>query len=525
MKYPKIAWAVAALGLLQLASGCEINETLEGQLRADQVANDGAAALLTGAYNSQRNPIQGHVDVFALQEVSTDARIMPTRGPDWDDNGKWRALFNHSWDANNERIRTTYTGLNGIIYATTDLLRFSPTVQQQAEARFLRAWASYLVLDLYDQVLYREPGEELSKLARVRKGTEALNFIVSEITAVQRDLPDAPASRGTKDAARALLMKCYLNKGVYANRAAPTFAAADMNQVITLADEIIASNRYSFTANYFDNFSPDNTAIGRENIYTQANERGNAGPTRDLWKFVSHYALNPVNGYNGPATTAAFYDLFEATDKRRGQAYTSSAVTDSSRNPGNRINVGFLIGQQYALSNDKPLKTRGGSPLIFTKDINLFETGADLEAKGIRPIKYPVDYASEKEGGNGCDNDHVTFRLADVLLMKAEAIMRGGTATSAGTFGATALALVNGLRTHPSRGASALPAPLTLDNLIDERGRELYSESWRRQDLIRFGKFLAARKDKPVSPATRLIYPIPQTQVDVNSNIIQNPGY
>ena len=521
MKYPKIAWATAALGLLQLVSSCEINETLEGQLRADQVTNDGAGALLAGAYNSQRDPIQGHVSVFALQEVSTDARIMPTRGPDWDDNGKWRALFNHTWDPNNERVRETYTQLNGIIYATTDLLRFAPTTQQQAEARFLRAWASYLVLDLYDQVLYREPGEELSKLSRVRKGVEAYNFIVSEITAVQKDLPDAPVSRGTKDAARVLLMKCYLNKGVYANRAAPTFAAADMNLVISLADEIINSNRYSFTANYFDNFAPNNTSIGRENIFTEENTFGNAGPTRDLWKFVSHYNMRPVDGYNGPATTAEFYDLFEATDKRRGQAYD---VAGGPANPGRRINVGFLIGQQYNLTTDAPLTIRNGAPLAFTKDINLFETGADLEAKGIRPIKYPVDYVSEGKGGNGCENDHVSFRLADVLLMKAEAILRGGTATSAGSFGATPLAIVNTLRTHPSRGASALTA-LTLDNLIDERGRELYSESWRRQDLIRFGKFLAARKDKPASDPKRLIYPIPQTQVDVNSNITQNPGY
>ena len=521
MKHFKIAWAAAALTLLQGTTSCEMNENLEGQLTQDQIPKGNPSALLQGVYNSQRDPIQGHVSVFALQEVSTDARIMPTRGPDWDDNGKWRALYAHTWDANNERVRETYTQLNGIIYAATDLLRFNPTVPQQAEARFLRAWASFLVLDLYDQVLYREPGESLSELARVRKGTAALDFIVSEITAVQGALPDGPAGRANKDAARVLLMKCALNKGVFANRAAPTFAAADMNQVIKLADEIISSGKYTLTANYYDNFAPNNTAIGRENIFTQENTFGNSGATRDLWKFVSHYNMRPVDGYNGPATTAAFYDLFEATDKRRGMAYD---VAGGPANPGRRINVGFLIGQQYNLTTDAPLITRGGAPLAFTKDINLFETGADLEAKGIRPIKYPVDYASEAKGGNGAENDHVSYRLADVLLMKAEAILRGGTATSAGSFGATPLAIVNSLRTHPSRTASVLPA-LTLDVLLDERGRELYSESWRRQDMIRFGKFLAARKDKPVSAAKYLIYPIPQTQVDVNSNLKQNPGY
>ncbi|HEX8424705.1 RagB/SusD family nutrient uptake outer membrane protein [Hymenobacter sp.] len=521
MRYSKIAGAAAVLALLQVATSCELTETLEGQLTEDQVRRGELSSLLQGVYNSQRDPIQGQVSVFALQEVSTDARIMPTRGPDWDDNGKWRQLFNHTWDPNNERVRETYTQLNGIIYASTDLLRFSPTTQQQAEARFLRAWAMFLALDLYDQVLYREPGESLSLLSRVRKGTEALTYIVSEITAVRADLPDGPAGRANKDAARVLLMKCYLNKGVYVNRQAPTFAAADMNQVVALADEIINSNRYAFTTNYFDNFAPNNTAIGRENIFTQENTFGNAGPTRDTWKFVSHYNMRPVDGYNGPATTEALYDLFEATDKRRGVAY---ATTGGPANPNGRINVGFLIGQQYNLSTDAPLTTRSGAPLIFTKDINLSETGSDLEAKGVRPVKYPVDYVSEARGGNGCENDHVSFRLADVLLMKAEAILRGGTATSAGTYGATPLAIVNSLRTHPSRGASALTS-LTLDVLLDERGRELYGESWRRQDLIRFGKFLQARKDKPQSDAKYLIYPIPQTQVDVNSNITQNPGY
>ncbi|WP_460615351.1 RagB/SusD family nutrient uptake outer membrane protein [Hymenobacter seoulensis] len=521
MRYLKFACATALLGLLQVTSSCELSESLEGQLTQNQIPSGDPAALLQGVYNSQREPIQGHVSVFALQEVSTDARIMPTRGPDWDDNGKWRQLFNHTWDANNERVRETYTQLNGIIYASTDLLRFAPNAQQAAEARFLRAWAMYLVLDLYDQVLYREPGESLSEDARVRKGPEALDYIVSEITAIQGALPEGPAGRANKDAARVLLMKCYLNKGVYANRAAPTFAAADMNLVVRLADEIINSGKYTFTPNYFDNFAPNNGAIGRENIFTQENTYGNSGPVRDLWKFVSHYNMRPVDGYNGPATTAEFYNLFEAGDKRRGVAYD---VSGGPANPSRRINVGFLIGQQYNLATDAPLTTRGGAPLVFTQEINLFETGADLEAKGIRPIKYPVDYVSEARGGNGAENDHVSFRLADVLLMKAEAILRGATATSAGSYGATPLAIVNSLRTHPSRGASALPA-LTLDILLDERGRELYSESWRRQDMIRFGKFLQARKDKPVSEPKRLIYPIPQTQVDVNPNITQNPGY
>jgi hypothetical protein len=201
MKKNSIVRITATLALLQVANSCQLTEDINGNLTADQIPKGNPAALLTGVYNSMRDPIQGSVNVFALQEVSTDERIMPTRGPDWDDNGKWRQLYLHSWDSNNEQIRNTFTGLNGITYAATDLLRFNPTTQQAAEARFIRAWGMFWLLDMFDQVLYREPGEELSQAARLRKGTEALTYIVSEIQAVQKDLPLGPAGKANQDAA------------------------------------------------------------------------------------------------------------------------------------------------------------------------------------------------------------------------------------------------------------------------------------------------------------------------------------
>src|SRR5205809_6195169 len=108
-------------------------------------------------------------------------------------------------------------------------------------------------------------------------------------------------------------------------------------------------------------------------------------------------------------------------------------------------------------------------------------------------------------------------------LMKAEAILRGGTGTVAGTYGNTALAIVNNIRAN--RGATAL-ATVTLDNLLDERGRELYLESWRRQDLIRFGKFLAPFQEKNyTSDAKYLLFAVPNQQLAVNPNLTPNPGY
>ena len=518
----KILSIAATLALLQLANSCQIKEEFPGTV---QVGGGGGstspASLLSGVYTAMRNPFQGATQVFALSEVTTDERLMPTRAGDWDDNGVWRQLHQHTWDANHSQVRDAFNNLNGVVYAATDMLQYKPTLQQQAEARFLRAFAMYWILDLYDQVPYREPGEPVTQLARVRKGADALTYIISEVTAVQNDLPDAPAARATKNAARALLMKCYLNKGVYANRATPTFAAADMNQVITLADQIISSNRYQFATNYFDNFAPDNTNIGTENIFTELNQGGiSSGAQYDLWRFISHYNMSP-GGYNGPTALSDFYDKFGTNDIRRGTVYR---YTNGPTNPGNRQNVGFLIGQQYNLNTDMPLTDRAGAPLAFTREVKIIETDAStLERTGIRPMKYPPDFTNNSAGA--IDNDMVHFRLPDILLMKAEAILRGGTATTAGTFGSTPLALVNSFRTHASRNAGPLTT-VDLNSLLDERGRELYLELWRRQDLVRFGKFLGPIQEGPTSSdAKYLVFPIPNQQIAVNSNYTQNAGY
>ena len=122
-------------------------------------------------------------------------------------------------------------------------------------------------------------------------------------------------------------------------------------------------------------------------------------------------------------------------------------------------------------------------------------------------------------------NELVHLRFADVLLMKAEAIFRGGTGTNVGFYGSTALSIVNAIRTNPSRGVSALTS-LNADSLLDERGRELWWENWRRQDMIRFQKFLNPFEQKAYqSDPHYLIFPIPNQQLAVNPYLQQNPGY
>ena len=518
---------IAGVALTMLASSCtKLEERYNANITNDPStgSSPNVGNLLTGVYNSMRGNFQSQEGVFALWEMTTDELIGPTRGPDWDDNGAWRVLHQHRFDADHVRVRQVFNDLGSTVFQATDLLRYNPSTQQAAEARFIRAMANFMWLDGWDQVPYRESGEGTLNPSNVRKGMDALDYIVSEINAVLPSLPEAganvPKYTATRDAARVLLMKCYLNKAAFQNRAAPPaqHAPADMNQVITLADQIINSGRYSFAANYFDNFAPGNDTIGRENIWTQENIGGNnSGPIRSRWYMVTHYNHNP-GGWNGFSTLADFYNKFEANDVRRGTVYRTAG---SPPNPGNRINIGFLAGQQYNLQTDAALRDRKGNPLAYTSNVDIIEGGNNLEITGIRPYKYAIDWVNVNT--DHWNNDYVYFRLSDVLLMKAEAILRGGTGTVAGTFGSTPLEIVNAIRA--SRGATPL-ATVTLDNLSDERGRELYLESWRRQDLIRFGKFLAPREEKNYqSDPKYLLFPVPSGQIAANPNLNQNPGY
>lgn len=478
---------------------------LQESLREDlpDTESPDPAALLQSAYDAMRLPYQDQSRFWAAQEHTGDAALGPTRGPDWDDNGIWRALHLQNWDADHGFLSSTFSELLQIVFATSNLLEFGPSAQQAAESRFIRAFVVNSVLDGWGQVPYRQDGTSLLDDATVLSAQEAIDLIISEIDAISGDLADSPVNRANKDAAKVLKMKTLLNKGMYLNRENPTFDNGDMADVISMADQIINSGKYSLASNYYDNFAPNNDAISTENIYTAENIGGSSsGNVRSRWYCTLHYNQNP-SGWNGFATIGEFYDSFEDGDIRKGADY--AGTTDVSG-----VTVGFLEGQQFD-QNGTALEDRKGNPLAFTAGVSSVEAGDDLETTGIRVIKYPIDY----NGGDNADNDYVYYRYADVLLMKAEAAMRTGDS-------GTALDIVNEIRA--SRGASTLSS-IDEDGMLAERGRELYWEGHRRTDLLRFGKFLDAWGDKPASSSERLLFPIPSGSLASNPNLVQNPGY
>jgi starch-binding outer membrane protein, SusD/RagB family len=467
----------------------------------------------------QLNQLVSQENWYAMNEHSTDELMGPTRGTDWDDFGTWRKLHLHSWDGAHNQINNVWNGINGAIFQTTLLAEASSaSAQTKAEARFLRAYFSYISCDLFGQVQHRPATAAIADLPNVFKRAEAADFIIAELNAVIPTLPaftTATRSFATKEAAQFLLAKALLNKAVFKqdpnNPAGPfTFAAADMNQVVSLCNSIAANPNLSIANNYWDNFVWDNGTKSSENIFVRKNSDG----INMVWATCmgNHYNM-PPDGWNGFTTLADFYNSFDNGDVRK-----SANITGFTNLTGR--NAGFLIGQQMGPAGKTignavgPLKDRSGNPLIFTPDVSLFFS---TESKGIRTNKYPLNPAEMGGGGWGSQNEFVFMRLSDARLMKAEAILRGGTDTE------TPLAIVNSIRAK--RNAAALTG-VTLTSLLAERGRELYLEGWRRNDLIRFGKFNDPVNERPqASPASRVLFPIPNIALSSNPKLVQNVGY
>ena len=497
IKLSKYIWM---LGALAMVFSISCTDLVVDELDSIVIESDGNQSfqgdpteLLASAYNDL-GAFTDQANIYSLNVHTSDEMIPPTRGVDWGDNGVWRTLHAHTWDPTHAYVLGAWNQLNERAFKCNQILASSPSPAEEAEAKFLRAFFMWHVMDLYGQVPFREVNEGVDVDPRVFTRSEAFDFIEADLMAALPNLPElGPAASNTqasKAAANALLARMYLNKGVYKAASAEgpyEFASGDMTKVVEFADAVKAAG-FSFETDYFDNFSVDATS---EIIFSTS-----SGSPQNRWFMTLHYSQNP-SGWNGFTTLADFYNKFDQADSRIGNYPTP----DGSQFSG--IGRGFLIGQQYDDTGAEVIDSRTQKPLSFTLDVPLAGAATD---KGVRVIKYHPATAG----------DYVLLRYGDVALMKAEAIWRGGSSSE------TALDVVNELRA--ARGASALSS-LDENAMLDERGREMYWEATRRIDLVRFGKFAETWVEKSVAEPFRVLFPIPQQALDSNPNLQQNPGY
>ena len=498
------------------------------------------ASALESLYGDIRGQLASQDLTYALNEVTTDAQIIPTRGADWGDNGRWRKLHQHEWGLEDADIITPFEQWNKNQLAASQILdeRSNSPEDVKLEARFLRAYAMYWILDLYGQVPFRDASLPSTALPEVLSGQAAVDFILSDIDICISGLPSLTANSGDelkrpgKAAARFLKAKILLNKHIFVNQlngGGGSPDASDMAEVISLVDAI-TSDGYMLQQGYFDIFKP--SADSETIWFTESNVQNMIYAPLHL----NSYGLAGGGGWNGFSTLAEYYDLFEGDsennrvetdltpldgqEERRGGvppeglAFTGREFTEdaSGFEFGSNVGFGFLVNQQYDLDGAK-LQDRQGVDLAFTRDFVDASGATNLinnsERTGIRIIKYNPRFGETAL-------HKVQFRYADAYLMKAEAMLRTNQ---------NPLDMVNTLR--EIRRAAPL-ASIDDSELLAERARELYTEGWRRNDLIRFGEYLRAwefKNEGEIGNEKRLLFPIPLPQLLANPNLVQNPGY
>lgn len=462
----------------------------------DNGADGNATEILSALYVNTTSSFDSNDSAYALENITSDLSIPPTRTTgDWADGGKWRNLHTHSWTSSHEEINRAWTSLNRNTFGASEVLFWGGNDQEVAEAKFLRAYAMWQLADLFGVVPIREVDEPVEVNPIILSRQEAMDRVIQDLNDAISTLPSSgPANHNvaTKEAAYALKARVFLNKAVY-DADAPgsyNFSTADMNEVIASADEVTGAG-YTLTDDYYLNWR----ASGTENIFVSVN---------DMFPYWFPYLSSNQGGWNGFSITPEMYDLYGADDDRLGKGPgTTGYVFDSNDfDPSDdalNIPQGILVGQQYKKNGELI------DGVNYAKETQLL--GADPNA-GYKLLKNTPDFSTKL----------VYFRYADVLLMKAEAILRGGTSSD------TALDIINEIRT--SRNATPLAA-VTLDDILDERGREMQWESIRRTDQIRFGTFLSGTwtAKETVTEDYKWIYPIPVVQVALNPNLEQNPGY
>lgn len=484
-------------------------------------------------YRNEDEVIGGLASVYAqlrttddqywnTSEVSSDEMIVPTRGQDWYDNGSWLDLHRQTFTPNSPGALDNLNGawvnlFQGVARANVVLngianTNFASKATVTSELRVLRAWYYFLLMDMFGGVpIATDPSIE----ARPQASRDSVfRFVEAELKAARADLPTTwPATmngRVTKGAVDAMLASLYLNAQVFSGTVSATGiapGAARWQDAITQANLVINSGLYSLATDasaactptpgcgWRSNFTADNYK-SPEIIFAVKYLNQSGLGLNFLMRALHYNQYDSPAPWNGFSTLADTYNAFDGADQRR------------------QI---FLAGPQVNLVTGQPAKDRQGNPLNF--DPNIPDVTAATEGQGVRIAKWPVD-PNHVQQDNG--NDYAFFRLAEMYMIRAEANNELGNT-------ALAIADLNLVRARvfsPPKPTTAVTQAQVRDAILNERLFEFTWEGKRRQDLIRANKFTSGTwYAKTTFTPFRVLFPIPQTQIETNPQLVQNPGY
>ena len=492
-----------------LTVGCtDLEEEVYSQLPMDSYGTTASEV------NSLVAPIYTRLRDFncvgspAPKENCTDMSVTPTRrGGDWWDGGAYKEMTLGMWRPQTSAAINIYntsysriTNFNQIIYLIENSPAISDKVPYLSQVRAARAQRYIELIDCYGNVPLVTDFTDLTKPS-TKPRAEVYNWVLSELNdikdVIRSDVSASSYGKFTKGSVYFMLAKMYLNAMVWNPAGGPKW------QECIDACDVIMSLPYSLEVNWKDQFSANNEN-SKEAILVAVNSISSSFPARG---YTLHYLDPKALGLPGSANNG----ICAMTD------YVKSFDPDDKRYLGS-----FLIGPMLDPATGLVIKTAHGRDLNHYVDITIkYAIDADgwgqvEQEDGARCNKWEY-----KKGATAMENDCAIYRLADVYLMKAECLVR------LDQDNVEATRLVNELRKRAFTDPAKLKTSVTLDDIRLERRFELAWENWGRQDMIRFGTFLnpiPGWRTNPL-PEFRLLFPIPQTAIDANPNLTQNPGY
>lgn len=537
----------------------------------DLMTKEENVALLVGQCYADVKWLHDHWGYWGVVTLTADEGLCPTRMPDkdWADGGYWRNLNTHNWNEMGGAFRNIWnTTISGAVLCNKllktlennkDSMSEETYAQYVGELETMRSYYYYMLFDCFGRIPYleefvdkasdplMEPQLVWSKLVDcLEKNAPNLPVVTDETTRALN------YGRATQGFAYALLARLYLNAESFGctpanialtNEHTTKISAKEdfYNNCIRCCDAIISTGSYSIEPDFFTNFKIDNQN-SKENIFVivengVANIDERAGSDGMMLNKL-RIALLTLNynhqksyglletPWNGFCARPSFIDRYAATDVR-GPGNEGLGTKDTKQ-------WGWFLGPIYdAKGNICKDKDEDKSDAIIVKEVSSLSEATDLE--GARCIKYEIDKGGKYKYS---ENDFVLFRYADVLWMREEAILRGGTGASRWLTDPDFATLRKRTFAYDADPVAAYnaayPDVLTLDGILDERGREFAWENMRRRDLIRFDKFNKATYVDFVTATEewRNWFPIPykileKSVRDENGNPVwtQNPGY
>ena len=531
---------ILAVPLMLCFSSC-LDEHPKDQLdqeaiynNADNIYKNAVASLYNYIGSNQESEgLQGTCrGIYDYNTLTTDEAMIPIRGGDWYDGGLWENMYQHKWNANDINLYNVWKYLFKVIVISNQslsiidshktLLSAEQTRNFTAEVRAVRALFYYYAMDMFGRVpIVASYDVKLEQVVQSER-SEVFKFIVDELQDVAPQLADEHSNKEgnyyghvTRPVVNFLLAKLALNAEIYTDDNWTDGKRQDGKSIyfnvngekknawetcIWYCDQL-RQEGYELEGDYASNFAVHNES-SKENIFTIPLDK-------NLYLNEYHYLFRSRHYKHGGAYGGSSENGTCAT------VSTVKAFGYGTDNVDNRFKINFYA--DTVLVDGKKIYLDNGRPLVYMPlelKLNLSDSPYKQTA-GARVGKYEVDRTAYSDGRQ-VDNDIVLFRYGDALLMEAEAKVRNGEDGS--------------IELNAIRDRVGMPhVEANLDNILKERLLELVWEGWRRQDLIRFGKYTQAYDQRtPLekeSTGFTTVFPIPQRCLDLNKKLKQNPSY